>query len=100
MSRKRQIPTHYLVGISIVCEKRGAEWVAVVTDMPVRGVGATREEAIRAAQLAGVREIAEGRGPAFSAHEEIAAAVAAATVNSMWRFIDSLFKRLQPEDAK
>lgn len=93
---ERPLPVHYVVGLSIVCEKRGGTWHAVVADMPVKATGTTREEALRAVHRAALLEMAEGRGPAYTIHDEMAAAVAGATIDSMWRFMSGLFKQMLP----
>jgi hypothetical protein len=97
MKRDRIVPTHYIVCVSIVSEKRGAEWVAVVTDMPVKATGSTRKEAERGAQLAAIRAMAEGDGPIFSEHHDVAAGVAQAVIESMWRFISNFMREITKE---
>lgn len=96
MARRKPVPpTHYyVVCLSIVARREGSEWVAIVTDMPLRATGATKEEATRAVKLLALAAMSRGEGPLFSQHEEIAASVAEASINAVWRVVNEVFGRV------
>lgn len=91
-----KMPTHFVVGISILCEQEGAEWIARVTDMPITVGSPSKQGAIDKAKRLALEAFARGEGPSFSPHEELAAAVAASTIDAMWRFLNSFFEKIAP----
>lgn len=81
---KPKVPTsYYVVVLSTVVHAKDGQFVAVVTDMPVREVGATKDEAIKKAQRAALRMMA----------------VAAASIEGTWRVLRSMMQAIDKRVA-